>query len=137
MSLTWAATIDTGGPGGELWGAALRLVLALLILLPLVYGATLLYSKRMGPGGSGRALKMIDAIHLGPNRTICLIEVEGRILVIGATQHHISTLAELNDPEVVNRLVSAGSPGVTGAFAKILDSKLWSREKVKDGGEGK
>lgn len=137
MSAGWVAALGAGGQGsGELWGALLRLLMALVVILPLVYGVTYLYSRRMTAGRSGRALKVIDAVHLGPNRSIVLLEVAGRVLVIGVTPHHIATLAEVTDPEVVRGLVQGQGPGVSKAFAKLLEARLKPLEKPKDGEEG-
>ena len=136
MGVSWAAALDIGGHGGELWGAALRVFVALVVILPLVYGVTLLYSRRFTPGGVGRAIRVIDAVSLGSNRTICLIEVDDRIIVVGVTPQQISTLAEMTEPDAVERLRQLGPRAASRAFSKLIESRLGAGPKPKDGRDG-
>lgn len=135
MSASWAAALGQAAQGSELWGAVLRLVLALVVLLPLVYVVTLLYSKRLSSAGAGKVLKVLDAVHLGPNRSIILLEVGDRVLVVGATPHQVTTLAELRDPQVIESLTRRAGTDVTGSFAKFLEAKLRPFDQSKDGGK--
>lgn len=139
MRTVLAVAMDVGGvDGGELWWVLARLAVALLVVLPLAYGMTYLYSRRMTASRSGRALRLIDAVHLGSHRSIVLLEVAGRVLVIGATPHHIATLAEVSDPEAARNLVQVhgSEPTVNKAFARLLEAKFRSAKESKDGGEG-
>ncbi len=122
MSGALAAAFDSGG--GELWGAALRLFIGLALILPLVYVMTVLYARWMTPGGQARAIRVIETVSLGPHRTISLIEVADRILVVGATTQQISTLAELTDPEIVERLRALKPRAGDAAFRRILAERL-------------
>lgn len=107
---------------GELWSTAWRLMVALIIILPAVYYVTKVYSKRAV--GSGRSLHLIDSIGLGPNKSVCLIEVGDRILVVGTTANQVSILTELTDPELVERLKGQALERDSGTFAKMFAAKL-------------
>lgn len=135
MSQAVAAALDSGG-GGELWGAILRLLAGLALILPLVYGLTLLYARRLMPGSQARAIRVIETVSLGPNRTISLIEVADRVLVVGATAQHISTLAELTDPQVVESLKSLRPRGDHAAFSKILAQHRRGKKSRGEGEDG-
>ena len=50
MNATWPPPSIRADAGERAWGAALRVFIALLILLPLVYGGNHLYSRRLGRG---------------------------------------------------------------------------------------
>ena len=108
-----------------------------LVLLPLVYGVTMLYSRRLTAVGVGKAIRVLDAISIGSNRSVCLIEVGDRVLVLGVTQQQISTLAELTDPEEVERLRQHGARSAGAAFGRFFETRLGAWHKEKDGRDGK
>jgi hypothetical protein len=49
-------------------------------------------------------LEVLDTTHLAPNRTVYLVEVADRVLVLGATQTTLSTLAEIKEPGAIDLL---------------------------------
>lgn len=87
----------------ELWETALKLIGALIIILPLAYLATRLYALRLAGSRRQRALRVVDAITLGPQRSIYLVEVGDRILVIAATQRHMTLLSEIQDEQFLKK----------------------------------
>ena len=130
-----------GGAGGAyqgdpLWQAALRLVLALAVLLPLVYAVTRLYA-RAGTGAAGRgALRVVDAVAIGQNRSICLVEVGERLLVVGSTPQSISLLAEFRDGGEVLRIKERLGAGAARPFASLLRERLGRPDPSGQSGVG-
>lgn len=55
--------------------------------------------QKMGYGG-----KILSHLPLGPNRSVCIIEMAGRIFMLGVTEHSVTLLAEINDPDEIDRL---------------------------------
>ena len=49
-------------------------------------------------------LEVLDTTHLAPNRTVYLVEVADRVLVLGATPSTLSTLAEIKEPGAIDLL---------------------------------
>ena len=41
---------------------------------------------------------------LGPNRSICVVLMAGKCFMLGVTEHNITLLTELDDPEVIAHL---------------------------------
>jgi len=62
----------------EQWDALVRVALALLVLIPLVYLVTRLYGRRLSMGRTGRALRLVDTVVLGPNRAVYVVEAVDR-----------------------------------------------------------
>ena len=130
-----ASAIAAAGGGydpGETWSLLLRAAVALLVLIPLIYGVTRLYGKRVAMGGRGRALRVVDALALGPNRAVYLVEVGDRILVLGATAQHISLLAEVTDPVSIATLKRSGIEG-DNTFWKVFSERLAKRRGEREG----
>ena len=55
--------------------------------------------QKMGYGG-----RILSHLPLGPNRSVCIIEMAGRIFMLGVTEHSVTLLAEINDPDEIDRL---------------------------------
>ncbi|WP_318254579.1 flagellar biosynthetic protein FliO [Selenomonas sp. GACV-9] len=55
--------------------------------------------QKMGYGG-----KILSHLPLGPNRSVCIIEMAGRMFMLGVTEHSITLLAEITNPDEVDRL---------------------------------
>ena len=90
------------------------LVVKLGVVVGLIY-LTMWALKRfvLGPQARTRGapltgrLELLDTTHLGPNRTVYLVEVADRVLVLGATQTTLSTLAEIKEPGAIDLLKAA------------------------------
>lgn len=132
MSAVAMAAVGGANGAGELWGAALRAAIALLLFIPVVYGVTRLYGRRLAGAGGCRILRVVDAVVLGPNRAVYLIEVGDRLLVLGVTAQHISLLSEVSDPAAVAALKQRGTGG-EGGFRRLLRNRMASRRAAREG----
>lgn len=116
--------VDTqAGP----WPLALDVGAKLVAVVALIYGLSAMakrYLLRMPPASQG-ALRVLDARSLGPRKTVYLVEVGGRVLVLGTTDSSITNLTEFNDPEVVNGL-KGGPQGSAIDFTRLLSLSLGS-----------
>lgn len=77
------------------WG---RLLLSLLIVI--VVGIALAWvtrrwSKLKNPIGSKQQIKILTQHHLGPKRSLAIIQVAGESILIGITEHNISLIKPL------------------------------------------
>lgn len=83
-------------PGrGEL---SVRAVFAVLLVLVLIV-AVVYVSRKLLPKITnlpGKEIRIIETVHIGPRRTIHVIEVGGRRLLIGSTNENITKLADLS-----------------------------------------
>lgn len=71
------------------------------VLLVVVLGAAAIYIlKKFVPRISnlaGKRIRICETVHLGPRRTIHLIKIDRRTLLVGSTNENITTLADLTD----------------------------------------
>jgi len=87
--------------GSSLMPAAFKMVCALVIVLLLVYGCIYLLKRLSGQrrqGGGRNLLEVIETVHLAPKKTISLVRVAGRSVLVGVTDSSMTALTEL-DPE--------------------------------------
>lgn len=106
---------EVGGalPGFDGWdwlGLGLRLGLVLLV----IWGAVFVmrwYVRRTaasgGPAGASGQLHVLDSRSLGPNRSLQLVRLGGRAVLLGVTQERITPLLEIDDEDEVERYAAA------------------------------
>lgn len=110
---------------GDWLGLGLRLG-AVLLIVWLGVLAMRWYMRRMnsgGGGGAGRQLQVLETRALAPNRSLHLVRLGERAILLGATPERITRLLEIDDAEEVDRLVAAlSAPGAAPrSFRAIMD----------------
>ena len=117
----WTTSADTvtalGGLASEsLWSSLGRLALALVVVIVLIWG-TLWIAKRVMSGRlTGKRespVRVLERAHLAPKRSIDVVSVGNRVLVLGVTEHSIALLTEL----------APGDLATTDSFADALRQK--------------
>ena len=75
-----------------------RFTLAIGFVALLGYG-TFYFSKKIVPkltASKGKSISIIDSVSLGQNKTLHIVEIENKKLLIGCTANSINTLSELS-----------------------------------------
>ena len=118
-----------GGVGNyDAWdwfGLGVRLGAVLIVIL-LAVMAMRWYVRRTSGGGSGnngRRLQVLETRALGPNRSLHLIRLGNRAVLLGVTPERINQLLEINEPEEVERLAAPvdGGDGYARSIRSIVD----------------
>ena len=81
-----------------LWDVAVKTALVLVLLYGVLWVIRRYYGK---PGVSrrGTSLLVVQSAQLGPGRSVHLIGVGGRLLLVGATSQQVSLLVEVEATE--------------------------------------
>jgi len=137
------AAPETGGSGGYLagyetadprptqvsWWSTLAYLLSLLVVFAFVavmaYFASRFLSRRFSNALPGTDGKLLENLPLGPNRSVCVVELADRVFMLGVTEHSITLLREITDAEEIDRLHRRvlGKPSMeNSAFAQQLHS---------------
>jgi flagellar protein FliO/FliZ len=114
---------------GSVFPSLWRLFGALLVVLALVWG-TMWVARRFLKGrfnGTARSnLKVVERMYLAPKRSIELVSIGERILVLGVTENQISMLTELEADEWPSEAAKAAlNPGAAPDTNPSND--LWSK----------
>jgi flagellar protein FliO/FliZ len=88
-----------------------KMLFALAIVLGLMVGAAYFF-KRIFPGNGGCSndhslINVVASRYLGPRSSIMLVEVLGKIIVVGVSPNQISPLATITETEALERLKHA------------------------------
>lgn len=113
-------------------GLALRVLLALLLLLPAAYLVTRAYAFRVGKTRLWRSLQILEAANLGPGRSLYLVRVGERLLVLGVTAHSVSLVAEITDPNEIAAIVDRPDKARPGGFGEILKVRMARERQGED-----
>lgn len=58
------------------------------------------FNARMATGGG----RVLENLPLGPNRSVCIVEIAGRVFLLGVTDGSITLLSEITDTEMIGDL---------------------------------
>ena len=108
--------------------ASLAVVLAMI--LGLLYGIRKLGGQRPGPAG-GKSIQVLENYCLGVKKSISLVRVPGKVLVLGITGDRI-TLLESLDEATVGQKIPAHPPTPFGPLLaerlKKMGLGLWRKD---------
>lgn len=73
--------------------------------------------QKLGYGG-----RVLSHLPLGPNRSVCVVEMADRIFLLGVTEHSITLLSEITDEAEIDKLhrEELSSPIVPEMFSQQL-----------------
>lgn len=110
------------------WPLGLDVTAKLIAVIALIY-ATAAVARRYllrSPGLTRTAVRVLETTSLAPKKTVYVLEVGGRVLVVGASESSLSTLAEFTDPDEVAGLVASTRTGGS-AFQRYLEFSVGRR----------
>lgn len=140
--LTQLVGADQSTSVTEALGPITRMVGALIVVILCIYIGLFVLRKMMGKrhhaiADSG-ALQVLQTAHLAPRRSVSLIKVANRAVLIGVTDNHLSVLTELSEEETSEILQASQSspepdqfgPFLAKAMRKIRDLRPHRQEAV-------
>jgi flagellar protein FliO/FliZ len=112
----------TTAPVPELGGGLGQMLFGLAVVIAILF-ATLWVLKRLSvPRGGNVPLNILGATAVGPRERVVLVELAGKVLVLGVTQSSVQTLHVLDAAE----LPPAAPQASTGR-----DFSAWLRQSVE------
>ncbi len=98
---------DPRPTGVSLWSTLtylLSLLAVFAVVLLLAYGAARFLGSHFTKAAGAVGGHLLAHLPLGPNRSVCIVELAERVFVLGVTEHSITRLKEITDPEEIERL---------------------------------
>jgi len=89
-----------------------------------IYGVKIFTTKYNAMAGGGYDLiNVLETRYIAPGKSVCLVEVAGKVLVLGVTGNNINPLSELTDIEQVDALkqMAARKPEPLQPFQAYLE----------------
>jgi flagellar biosynthetic protein FliO len=116
---------EGGGTFGST-GLAVSVFFRWMAVIGLVYIAFLFVRKWQGnkPGATPKRINLVERFYISPKQALYLVNVDGRELLVGATDSSINLIAEMNGAESFSGLEPAGG--------KDFESLLQNNTKAMD-----
>ena len=109
------------------WVSTVAYVVSLLVTFAVIIGLAYFTSRflgqKMGQLSARAENRILTHLPLGANRAIHVVEIAGKVLVLGVTDHSITLLQEITDEEQPATVPSNG-------FETILQSQLSSLQHM-------
>ena len=110
-----------GTPGGSWWSTiayVASLVVVFLFVAGLAYYVSKFLGGRFGRSMTGNGGRVLEHLPLGPGRSACVVELAGRILLLGVTEHSITLLGEIEDAEEAGQLLKKSAEESPAMFSQ-------------------
>ena len=79
--------------------------------------------------------RVLDRQMLSPNQSLYLVEIAGKLQVLGGTDHHLIKIAEINDPdiaaEILDELTHRPNERVEGILSGIAGGVFGGKRRQK------
>jgi flagellar protein FliO/FliZ len=117
------------------WWSTLAYLVSLLVVFMFVLVMAYLASRFLGGRfakatveGSG---KILENLPLGPNRSVCVVELAGKVVMLGVTEQSITLLQEITDPQQIETLRSKeGQQLPVEGFEQVFAEQFKSLDKI-------
>ena len=95
-------------PTAVSWWSTIAYLLSLFAVFAFVvimaYMASRFLSGRFARTSEGQGGRILAHLPLGPNRSVCVVELAERVFMLGVTEHSITLLREVTDEDEIERL---------------------------------
>lgn len=96
-------------PTGVSWWSTLAYLFSLLIAFAVVLIMAYFAARFIGGRFNAARItasggRILENLPLGPNRSVCTVEMAGRVFLLGVTDHNISLLGEITDKNLIEHL---------------------------------
>lgn len=101
------------------FSTTVRIITSLAVVISLLFGISWFIQRR---GGFNRSLfgRILGIVPLDGKRFIYLVDVLGRVLVLGVTEQNINLLCEINDKTTIDALRLQGNAPTMPGLEKIF-----------------
>ena len=112
-------------PSAVSWWSTVAYVVSLFAVFAFVVILAYLVARAFGKSSmrtlAARGGQVYLQLPLGPNRSVCVVELFGRVFVLGVTDANIRLITEIDDPETLEEIRSA-APMEGGGFSEQFGS---------------
>lgn len=102
----------------------ISLVAVFAFVVVMAYFASRFLSGRFQQQAASSGGRILENLPLGPHKSVCVVEIGGKVVLLGVTEQQVSLLAEIEDADEIDRLrrQAVVQPMDRGAFASQLSS---------------
>jgi flagellar biosynthetic protein FliO len=121
------------GTSVTVFPSLLRIISALVLVIGAIYGGLYLLKRMMGTKYAGAKkfgnLEVLETIHIGPKKTVSLLRVGEKSVLVGSTDGSMSLLSELSPMETSKIMAEVEVTPSSESFGNLFKSAV---EKIKE-----
>lgn len=102
----------------------ITVLLTIGLVVALAYFTSRLLGEKFARRGASGPVRILASLTLGPNRGIFVVDIAGKVLVVGAAEHSVNLLQEITDPTACDALRAEGTPAAAGDFSAVLQRQI-------------
>ncbi|WP_378951845.1 flagellar biosynthetic protein FliO [Pelosinus sp. sgz500959] len=106
------------------------LLVTFAIVIGLAYFASRFLGEKMGSKLAMGNQKIIATLPMGANRAIYVVEIAGKFLIVGVTDHSINVLQEITDPVEIEKMQAEKVLSPEIPFDKVFQRQLASLQRL-------
>lgn len=127
---------------GEVLTSIIVPLIGILAVIALAYYGTLWLAKKYGAGSAGKYLRVLERMPLGPDKSMALVRVGSKILLLGVGAKDIGVLTSLEESELVIQQTQTEQTEFSGVLSAMMIkqaalTKYFGKKNKDDSGEDK
>ena len=132
-----ALPVEKPNPSPGLFSTFLRLLFALVVVVGLiiltVWGLKIFWEKRGWGIGTdeGKLIKVLASAYLAPRKTIYLVEIGKRVLVVGVGNGEMSSLDVITEHSEVEFLRQTAQQGFPKIFGRVMQKEEAAEQELE------
>lgn len=124
-------TQTKGNSWSNMLGQFFSLIVALFIIIFLAYYVTKFITPAKYKNNKNSNLKIIESIAVGYQNSLQIIEVAGKMILIGVTKDKINFICDINK-DSINKDISNAKLELPNNFQKYLDNFMNKKNGTKE-----
>lgn len=116
------------------WYSTISYIFSLIItfafVIGLAYFASRFLGKKLGGLSASGSSRIINVLSLGTNRAIYTVEIAGKFLVLGVTDHAVTVLQEITDSKEIEKLKVEQVTVPKDQFDNVFQRQLASLQQL-------
>ena len=128
MDNVYSPLTGVSGSGMSVLPSLIRIISALVIVVVCIYVGIFLLKKLMSKRNGRRTingnLEIIETIHIAPRKSVTLLRVGEKSILVGTTEGSMSLLCEQDEIETGKLLVETEPEAPTLGFGEMLSSAV-------------
>lgn len=106
------------------------LLITFAAVIGLAYFASRFLGKKMGNRSASQHHKVVATLPMGANRAVYVVEIAGKFLILGVTDHTINVLQEITDLTEIEKLKVQHVPVPETQFDQVFQRQLASLQRL-------
>ncbi len=127
------------GPSGGSsfsWGGLIGTLLVFLLILVVALWIIRRLNASTSRGMNAPWVRVLDRQVLGGQQILYLVEIAGRLQVLGGSDHHLIKISEIDNPDVaaelLDEIANKSTEKIEGFIARFLQKLFQPRRKDQD-----